>query len=372
MQNNNTVFHNHKQVWRFKMKKYAALLWMSVLSAFLIFTACSSNEQLTTPDNNTSDEGVSLDKEFGGYTTEDEDFAFGEADLAEEFPADIEAADPVAADPEVAAVLSSDTDAGMKAYFLRVTFGLLEGDSTATEVIDWSGSAEVSKGTLVVLKTIRFENGDYIVRPRSSRQAFDFVAFTKPHFDGFALAIIDNDTTNDGVEGTFTITAGSYTKTLSFSELDSLELLEPVGSNGHEVSIVSRSRDVVPFAGGFLAGRWAKTREQGGVFRGRWINSIGTNAGFLRGIWGINRGGEKVFKGKYISMNGRFGGLLAGHWEYRDDETSGVFKGRWVNRAHDTVGVVKGHFKTGRANDRRGYFHGRYEVTNKDNATDTQ
>lgn len=349
------------------MKKYGALLGILLLSAFFMFNACSSNEQLATPDDNSGEEEISLDKEFGGYTTEDENFAFGETDMAADFAEDAEAADPVAAEADVVTAMTTETDSGIKAYFLRVTFGLLEGDSTATEVIDWSGSAEVSKGTLVILKTIRFENGDYIVRPRESRQRFEFVAFTKPHFDGFALAIIDNDTSNSDVEGTFTLNAGSYSKTLTFSELDSLELLEPVGDLGHEVSIVSRSKDVVPFAGGFLAGHWVKNRDNGGAFRGRWINSLGTNAGFLRGIWGVNRFGNKVFKGKYIHMNGAFGGLLAGEWNYDTDAETGVFRGRWVNRNHDTVGILRGHFRTGRAGDGRGYFQGRYEITHKEN-----
>ena len=354
------------------MKKYTPLLWISVLSALMAFTACSSNQPLTGTEDNSGTEEISLDKEFGGYTTQDESPAFGEADMAADFSEDVSASDPVATEPEVVTALTAESDSTIKAYFLRVTFGLLEGDSTATEVVDWSGSVEVSKGTLVILKTIRFESNDFIVRPRENRQRFEFTSFTKPHFDGFALAIIDNDTTNNAVDGTLTINAGAFSKTLAFSELDSLDLLEAVGSGGHEVSIVSRSKEVVPFAGGFLAGRWAKTRKDGGEFRGRWINSIGTNAGFLKGIWGINRLGNKVFKGKYISMNGKFGGLLAGEWGYATDANTGIFRGRWVNRAHDTVGTVKGHFRTGRQGDRRGFFHGRYKIKNRDNAEDVQ
>ena len=104
------------------------------------------------------------------------------------------------------------------------------------------------------------------------------------------------------------------------------------------------------------------------MFRGRWINSLGTNAGHLRGIWGINRFGNKVFKGKYISLNGEFRGLLAGQWKYVHGENGGFFQGRWVNRAHQTVGIMKGHFKTGRPGDRRGFFHGRYRVVHRENS----
>ncbi len=352
------------------MKKMLALLTVSALTGILAFS-CSTSDQLTDPaaDPGTT-ESVSLEKEFGGYSTSDEPAAFGNSDLLAESSADQVVSDTYAADTEVIQALSTDavtdssTAAAIKAYFLRITFGLLEGDSTATEVIDWSGSAEVNKGTLVVLKTIRFEDNDAIQLPRTSRQLVEFTAQTKPHFDGMVLAVIDNDTTDQ--EGTFTFTAGSYSKTFSFSELDSLESLDPVGSNGHQVSILSRSKEYVPFAGGFITGHWIKSERHGGTFRGRWINSLGTNAGHLRGIWGINRNGRKVFKGKYINFNGEFRGLIAGVWNYEQGENGGTLRGRWVNRNHDTTGILKGKFRAGRPGDHRGFFHARYRKQNHD------
>ena len=68
-------------------------------------------------------------------------------------------------------------------------------------------------------------------------------------------------------------------------------MVEPVGALGHEVSIVTRSKDITPFAGGFIEGRWVKTNGKGGQFKGRWINSTGENAGHIKGIWGVNRFG---------------------------------------------------------------------------------
>ncbi|NIV92951.1 hypothetical protein GWN42_09160 [candidate division KSB1 bacterium] len=344
------------------MKKSFILLCLFSLSAFLLFAACGQN-QLATPDGETvgEEEELSLDKEFGGFGTNDEPVAFGEEDMLEQFPEDEEVADAFSQDPATMDLLTTDADT-VKAYFLRITFGLLEGDSTATDVVDFSGSAEVSKGTLVLLKTIRFEANDAIVLPRESRQKLEFVSNIKIHFDGLALAIIDNDTTGSEV-CTFTFNADGYSKTLDFSELDSLELIEPVGNGPYEVSIVSRVRNVTAFAGGFLSGQWVKTRQHGGEFRGRWINSLGTNAGFVKGIWGINRVRNKVFKGKYISMSGEFRGLLAGEWNYVRGENVGFFRGRWVNRELSTMGILRGKFKTGRENSRRGFFHGRYRLT---------
>ena len=347
------------------MKRLFSVVGVLSLSALVLFSACGKDD-LTAPEENLGEqEELSLEKEFGGFTTSDEPAAFGDPEMASDFSEDMAVADPLSADAAVVSVLTSDT-AKVKAYFLRITWGLLEGDSTATEEVNFSGSAQVSKGTLVVLRAIRFEGSDGLVLPRPDRQTVEFNSIITRHFDGLALAIIDNDTTDD--VGTFTFTAGDYSKTLEFSELDSLEIIEPVGSGPYEVSMVSRSKEYVPFAGGFISGRWVKTRPHGGIFRGRWINSLGTNAGFLKGIWGVRRNGQKVFMGKYISLNGEFRGLLKGHWNYNRDENSGVFRGRWVNRARKTVGVLRGRFKTGPEGTRRGFFHGRYRVTRADNA----
>ncbi len=347
------------------MKKLLNFVGILSLGAWLMVSACGSND-LTAPEEKLGEEQeLSLEKEFGGFSTENEPVAFGEADMLTDFSEDAEVADPVSQDAAVRDVLVSD-QAKVKAYFLRIAWGLLEGDSTATAVANFSGSAQVSRGTLVLLRTIKFEADDGIVLPRPNRQTLEFNSTIGRHYDGLALAIIDNDTTDTA--GTFTFTAGDYAKTLSFSELDSLELLETVGSGPYEVSMVSRSKEIVPFAGGFIAGHWVRTRPNGGEFRGRWINSLGTNAGFLKGIWGVTRRGQKVFKGKYISMNGEFRGLLAGHWQYERDQKSGVFRGRWVNRNRQTVGTLHGKFKVGREGTRRGFFHGRYRITHRDRA----
>ncbi len=343
-------------------KSWFSLLMLGVLVMFLAI-GCS-NEQAISPDENPpGEEELSLDKPFGGFNTEDETVGFGDPDMIDDFPEDVDVADPFSVDPVTVEALNSDS---IKAFFVRITWGLLEGDSTATEVLDWSGFAEINKGTLVVLKTILFEPDDFIQLPRVSRQRIDFTSHILGHFDGIAIAIIDNDTTQEDVEGTLTFTAGNFSTVLSFSDLDSLDMVESVdvGSSdlNYQVSIVSQVKEVEPFEGGFMAGHWVRLRPDGGIFKGRWINSIGTNAGFLRGIWGINRRGERVFFGKFISLTGEFRGLMAGEWEFTEDDHVGVFRGRWVNRSLTLIGVLGGHFTTGRPGDGRGFFQGRWEV----------
>lgn len=344
------------------MKKLFNFFWVLSLLAMVTFTACSGDNQLTEPEANSESEEASLNLEFGGYETNDEQIAFGDTELLNESSETVDVTDTYATDARVVDALRSDsTDA--RVFIVRATWGYLQGDSTETDITDWSGSAQIDRGTLIVLKTVRFEGNDFVHLPRTSRQLVEFTSQTKPHFDGLVLAIIDKDTSDS--EGTFTFNAGAFTTTLRYSDLDSLELIEPVGGEGHEVSIISHSRDVKPFAGGFISGKWIKTRPHGGQFRGRWISSLGSSAGYIKGIWGINDFGNKVFKGKYISVNGEFRGLLAGQWSYtRGSENTGVFSGRWVNRDRQLVGKFRGHFKTGRVGDRRGYFHGRYHIHN--------
>lgn len=346
------------------MKKRSYFFWALSLLAMVVFTACSGDNQLTDPDGTSETEETSLNLEFGGYETNDEQIAFGDTELLNETAGDVDVSDTYATDALVTDALRSDST-DHKVFILRATWGYLQGDTTETDVTDWSGAAQVSKGTLVVLKTVRFEANDFVHLPRTSRQLVEFTSQTKPHFDGLVLAIIDNG--DSDVEGTFTLNAGAFTTTLKFGELDSLELIEPVGGNGQEVSIISHSRDIRPFHGGFLSGKWIKTRPDGGIFRGRWISSLGTNAGYVQGIWGINDFGNKVFKGKYISVNGEFRGLLAGQWTYtRNSENTGVFTGRWVNHERRVIGTLRGHFKTGRVGDRRGFFQGRYHIQDRD------
>lgn len=339
------------------MKRRVLTYAAAFVYAGLVMTACHQDNPAGTENELTSDE-VSLEKDFGGYSTSDEAPMFDDAEVMVEAVSDEPVVDSMS--DEATAAFESNRNT-VSAYALRLKWGLLAGDSTATEVVDWSGSAVVSRGALAVMRLINFErNTDHLVLPRTSRQEVAFTSFTRPYFDGLVLMIIDQDTTDQ--TGTFTLNAGAYSRTFTFEELDSLELVEPVGSGGHEVSIVSEKREVTPFAGGFLAGRWAKTEAHSGVFHGRWINSEGTNAGFMRGIWGTRRNGEQVFFGKYIGLNGGFKGLLKGRWEYTRDDRAGHFWGHWHNRNRDAQGELKGHFRTGRPGDRHGFFSGRWIV----------
>ncbi len=338
------------------MKRFTLAALGLVLSG-LMLTACNKENPMGTENTPDEQEAISLEKEFGGYTTSDEAPMFNDANVIAESLEDESSNDLMsAADLQFLNAANSP-----KAYAVRVTWGLLQGDSTATEVVDWSGSAVINKGVLTVLRTIDFERnqGDRLVLPRTNRKEVSFTSQTRPYIDGLVLIIIDKDTSNTA--GTLTLTLGSYSRTLNFSELDSAEIVESVGANGHAVSIISHSKAVREFNGGFLAGRWVRKNEKGGEFFGKWINSEGTNAGSVKGVWGTRNNGENVFFGKYISGNGQFSGLLRGTYQFNAERSGGTFEGKWFNRQKQEAGTLQGHFRLGRPNDGKGFFHGRWE-----------
>ncbi len=328
-------------------------LVFSALFFALIFMGCEKNNPTEPQNNELTTE--SLDKADGGYTTDDEQPGFGDMAMMVEY----EESASVVSDTYAAETDSGMTNSSFPAYFVRLTWGQLQGDSTATTDTDWSGSIEINKGVLAVRKAIRFEQNDYIHLPRASRQLVEFTSLTNIHFDGIALIIIDNDSTD--TEGLLTITAGAYSRTLTFSELDSIESIETVDDLGNEFSIVAQVKDVEPFAGGFFEGKWMRRAGKGGTFEGRWINSLGTSVGYMKGIWGQNLRGRNVLFGKYIHRNGSFGGLLAGQWGNDDmDGESGWMQGRWANRNRTTIGHFKGVWRTSLEVEGKGFFHGRW------------
>lgn len=336
------------------MKNFALILLLIFAFAALLIIGGCSKKSPTEPDEG---ELTELDKSYGGFSTSDELPAFGDPEISLAFDDDEDVADPITLDPAFTNAITMDT---VNAYYIRITWGLLELDSNATDPIQWDGSAVITRGSLGIMKTILFEDNDRIVLPRPDRKTVQWISETIPHYDGIVLVIVDRDTLN--VPGEFTISTNLYNRTFTYDELDSLDLVETVTAQGHQVSIQTYNRQVIPFGGGFLEGRWIKTKEHGGIFKGRWINNVGTRVGHLKGIWGVNRFGEKVFFGKYIHLNGQFGGLLAGKWGYNDQaQNKGWLQGRWVDRSLTAVGTLRAYWKVKEGSVRHGFFHGKWK-----------
>jgi hypothetical protein len=329
---------------------------LAMVSFFLL--ACNKEQPLERSIGLTDGEEVSLEKDFGGYTTRDEAPMFSDEKVMAESAEDEDASDPLSLEAATNLALAT----GVKAYQVRVTWGLLAGDATAKTLLDWSGRVSVSRGVMEVLKVISFEEewqNDRLQLPRTSRTELGFTSHTDTYYDGLVLLIVDHEP--GATPGEFTVQSGSYARTFTFEELASLNSIEAVGANGHEVSIISRIRGAKAFDGGFLTGRWVRKDDRCGKFYGRWINSEGANAGSLRGIWGVGRNGEQVFFGKCIGLNGEFAGRLTGRWRYEsDDDDIGSFEGSWFDSEGQESGLLAGHFKIDNDDDDCGFFNGRW------------
>jgi hypothetical protein len=337
------------------MRKYFLTISAMIILFGFFVNGCIFESVKKINNDNTQAQVPNLEDEFGGYKVTDEVPGFGDPEILDEFGEDQEVADLLSQDPQIASDMGNPA---IDVYFLRITWGMLEGDSSAVNVIDWSGSATINQGTLVLLKTIRFEPEDYIHRPRPDRQTLEWTSYTRPHFDGICIAIVIPPNDTSSAEGSFTFITSPFTGTFSFSELESIDVVYSVDAYGNEISFVGHKKQLTPCGGGFLEGRWIPTQPDQGKFFGKWINQDGILAGHLKGHWGIKKNGEKVLFGKYISIGGEFKGLLRGRWGFEGDGEGGWFFGHWHDRHHRPQGIFKGHWRAGDEVNRKGFFNG--------------
>jgi hypothetical protein len=363
-----------------KQLRYLSLL---ILVLAVGFAGCSVD--ISSPANTetagTDDFGaIDLDLLNGGLTPTDEEVAFGDAFLLREEAREAEELydDALLADLEVAKMVAEcdATDDGRPArtsYFLRLVWGDLDGpvDEETGEVIDaarvdWSGALQIDRGAVIVRRVIRFERGvDSITRPRPDPQTVEWTSFTGGHFDGILVQIIepaprpDDSLAPDYEPNRIRVKAGAFSAEFLTSDIPGLDRTADVGDDGsiHFTGYEYNGRLGCPR--GFLAGIWRMAPEDadfdGGFFRGRWVNIVGTTRGYMQGRYGMNSEGHRVFAGKYISRNGHFLGFLRGTWAPGDEPGRGYFRGEWVNEAETREGVLGGRYK--QAGDRPGGFY---------------
>ncbi len=354
------------------------IVFCAIVLSFLAMTGCSSNDNPAGADNNSAAEQLDLESSFGGYAMTGEEPGFGDDELLKNEDDGVEANDEVDEDPDLFDVASSDST---DVYSVRLSWGMLEGDSTVAALADWSGSISLSvDGAIVVERIVRFERDDYIVRPRADRMVVDLVSHTTAHFDGVLLTLYDPEDlltsqNKASVVNELTIALGTFELTYLLSDLDSLDEIIDVDDAGNQLSIQAfRVTDFCPR--GFISGRWAPTSAGRGVFRGRWTSRFGLSHGWLKGHWGTNDEGKQVFFGKYIGQNGEPRGLLRGHWDHAPDRPGGWFKGGW-HGASGIAGGLRGVWSAPRNNGndpaltdsaefsqpgKAGFFHGKWRA----------
>lgn len=342
------------------------LKFLLVVVGFLFLTALLVNGCIfdSSKKINGSDMEVEvpdLEDEFGGYKPTNEAPYFGDPQMQAEFGEDEDVSDLLSTDPQIAKDIE---DSLVEVYFLRVTWGRLDLDTTVTTVTDWSGSAQIDKGALVLLRTIRFDRGDYIHRPRPDRRTLEWTSYTGPHFDGIYLAIVVPPNDTSSTEGTLTFSTAPFSITFNYSDLDSINSIYQVGQGGDEIAFVGYKKQLVPCGNGYLDGRWIRTQKHQGVCRGRWISRDGSLAGHFQGHWGKRNNGQNMFFGKCIGPSGEFKGLIRARWEYSYsyDEDGGSFAGELCDRTGEVRGVLGGHFRVGGEKGRKGNLQGQWKL----------
>lgn len=101
--------------------------------------------------------------------------------------ADAAFTDTMASDPSVTTIAAAPDVASHRVV---IAWGKLPADPTST-ARDWSGSLTISRGALLVSRTIGFEDRSDQLLPRTSKDTVAFENITKPFVDGLALRVLD-------------------------------------------------------------------------------------------------------------------------------------------------------------------------------------
>lgn len=331
----------------------------AILASAIGLAGCLGDSNPSSPGNTdtTGDEFASLDltSENGGYTQDAESPHFGDPILLK-----IEGEEEDALDELLVDEPSLEASPSFDVRFLRIAWGMLEGDSSNTVVTDWSGKITLLRGAMKVQRVIRFERpDDFIERPRDNRREVEFTSLTSVDHDGLLLRIYTPKDDADPVPNTITFSTGPLTKSYEIAQLDSLVEVIDVDALGNQVSFLSRVRPDMPCGNGYMNGFWRMNGESTrGGFGGVWVEADGRPAGFMRGHFGEKPDGTRVLFGKYISQSGDFRGILRGTYTL-DGLGGGTFEGMWIGRGGRLDGKFSGVFQIGEAIDvKAGAFEG--------------
>jgi len=340
-------------------------LWMiaGLLGLAMAGTGCNliTGSDETGADTALADAPIELNLAYGGYEPTAEDPGFGDPTILAEFSDDRETYvdDPAVTDPEVLRMRNaSHTDV----YLLRIAWGHLDEEGKAP--LDWSGSAHVLGGALIVRKTILFEPEDYIHRPRPDRRTVEWTSYTYNHMDGVSLMILDPPMlpTGETVLNQFVIETAPFTGAFTMEELAQIDTLITVDEEGNAIHVTGFKREPTPCHLGFMRGEWFRRGLDWGEFRGGWIDEEGRITGHLVGLWGYDADGRNVLYGKYIDTDGNFQGLIRGTFgagpHGPGQEPQGWMRGHWYDENEQIRGTFRAQWKEARGRGRAGYFRG--------------
>jgi hypothetical protein len=294
----------------------------------------------------------SLEQPNGGLTTSDEAPEFGaQVDFtAAAIESDSVATDALAGDP---ATTSIDTASAASGFRMLVVWGKIPADRDATASREWTGSLKVSRGGLIVRRTIAFEDRTDRLLPRVSLDTVSFQSVTKPYVDGLALTVLDptSPTATSSQTLTYTSADGANVYTFDLAQLAAGPIVVDAG-DGFKMVAIGVHRQATTCDRGFMRGRWHALSAHLGRFLGVVTDENGAPVGHIRGIYGQRRNGDSVLFGKFIDREGHFRGLLAGTFD------NGQYQARWIDRQGEH-GTAHGAYFAG-ATDTAGHFLGRW------------
>jgi hypothetical protein len=302
--------------------------------------------------DDSQDVSSALEQPNGGLTTTDEAPMFGdEADFtAAAIESDSAVTDALAGDPATTAADSASADAGFR---MIVVWGKMPADRDATVSRTWDGSLKVSRGGLIVRRTIAFEDRTDMLLPRTSLDTVSFQSVTKPYVDGLAMTVLDppSPTATGSQMLTYTSADGATVYTFDLSQLAAGPIVVDAG-NGFKMVAIGVHRQASACDRGFMRGRWHALSANLGRFLGVVTDENAAPVGHVRGVYGQRRNGNSVLFGKFIDRDGHFRGLLVGTFD------SGQYQARWIDRQGDH-GTAHGAYFEG-ATATSGHFLGRW------------
>ena len=303
-------------------------------------------------NDDTQDVSSALEQPNGGFDTTDEAPVFGaETDFAAaQIEADAAATDTLATDPTATAMDRASIAAGLRVI---VVWGKIPADRDATVARDWTGALKISRGGLLVRRTIAFEDRTDMLLPRPSLDTVAFKSVTRPFIDGLALTVLDPSaaTATSALTLTYTSADSANVYTFDLTQLSTGPIVVDAGDGFKMVAIgVRRQADACDR--GFMRGRWHALSPHLGRFLGVVTDENGAPVGHVRGIYGQRRNGDSMLFGKFIDREGHFRGILAGTFG------NGEYHARWIDRAGDH-GTAHGVYFEG-ATPTSGHFLGRW------------
>jgi hypothetical protein len=322
------------------------------LSLALLLTLPAAACVDSAAGGDSQDVSAALEQPNGGFDTADEAPAFGaQADLAAAaIESDSAASDALAGDPTTTAMDSASAAAGFR---MLVVWGKLPADRDATAPRDWTGSLRLSRGGMIVRRTIGFEDRTDQLLPRASLDTVGFQSVTRPYVDGLALTALDppSPTATSSQTLTYTSADGASVHTFDLSQLAAGPIVVDAG-DGFKMVAIGVHRQAAACDRGFMRGRWHALSAHLGRFLGVVTDEDGAPVGHVRGVWGQRRNGDSVLFGKFIDREGHFRGLLAGTFD------AGQYHARWIDRQGEH-GTAHGAYFEG-ATATGGHFLGRW------------